>query len=171
MKKYLVLVVLAIATMTATVGLTAPAANAYPETSCDAQVTAQVVASGTEVDSSGTSHQFTSGRTSAFAAVHWTVTFNGEVRHSTGVSFHQVFKAPVVTVRTVFTLTAEAVMPDEKTTCHRTLQIAVEPATVVSPPGGPGLPGTGGPRLIILILAVLLLGGGGIAAVAARRKR
>lgn len=154
----------------------ASSASAYPETSCDVSVSAQIVNAGDNFTATGTAQQTTTGNRSAraaAAAVTWTVTFNGEVRHATGSTFRMTFKAPSVTTKTTFPLTAKAVMPDATTHCQRTVDITVEPGGIVSPPGGCTglcLPNTGGPRLAILIAGVALLVGGAYAVRQSRAK-
>lgn len=171
------LVLIATALLLATLGMVgfASSASAYPETSCDVSVSAQIVNSGDHFTASGTSQQSTTGNRSARAAaasVTWTITFNGTVRHATGSSFSTTFTAPTVTTRTVFPLTAEAVMPDATTHCQRTVDITVDPLGIVSPPGCTGLclPNTGGPRLWILVAGIALLLGGAYAVRQSRAK-
>jgi LPXTG-motif cell wall-anchored protein len=161
MKKLIVIGVTALAAAFVTLGF-APSAEAYPETTCNVTVDSQVVHSGDTFEATGSSQQFTTPRASAAAPVSWTITFNDHVRHATGTSFSEKFKAPVVDVETILPLTATALMPDGTTTCTHTVNIKIIPDDIsVSPPGH--LPNTGGPRLILLIAGLGLVLAGGFA--------
>ena len=165
MKKLIVIGATALVAMFVLVGY-APAASAYPETTCNTTVDAQTVVSDGKIHVHGTVEQTTTddglGRRAA-STVHWVATFNGETHTADENVFNTTFDVPTVTKKTTFTLHVEAIMPDEKTTCQRTLEITVQP-TSVSPPGGPHLPNTGGPRLILLIagLGLVIVGAGAI---------
>ncbi|HET6153871.1 MAG TPA: LPXTG cell wall anchor domain-containing protein [Marmoricola sp.] len=167
MKKLVVIGVAALAAFIAAIGL-AQTASAYPETTCTVTVNAQKILSGSELKVTGTAQQFTTPRHSARLAattVHWSATFNSVVHEADVNSFATTFKVPSVKAKTVFPLKVTALMPDAATTCQRTLDITVEPSgTNVTPPTGPTLPNTGGPRLALLIvgLALVLAGGGAI---------
>lgn len=164
MKKALLIVATVFAALFATLSF-APSAVAYPETSCNVEVDAQIVESGSDFTVSGTSHQFTTGERragrAAADAVTWKVTFNGQVRNVTGESFSVTFRAPIVDKRTVLHLTASAIMPDAAANCTKSVDITVVPDdTDVE---GPDLPNTGGPRLIILLAGLALVGAGAFA--------
>lgn len=174
MKKLILIGITTLAALFAVVGL-APAAQAYPETSCNVSVDSQVVRSGGTFTATGESQQFTTPRlssnqrTSAVEPVSWTMTFNGEVRKGKAVTFVQKFKAPVVKKKTTLPLTASAIMADAKTTCTKTVDITILPGgTTVSPPGE-NLPNTGGPQLYLLIAGLVLVVAGGLAIRSSRK--
>ncbi|HEX4189415.1 MAG TPA: LPXTG cell wall anchor domain-containing protein [Marmoricola sp.] len=167
MKKLVVIGVSALVAFIAAIGL-AQSASAYPETTCSVTVNAQKILSGSELKVTGSAQQFTTPRHSARLAattVHWKATFNNVIHQADVNNFSTTFKVPAVTAKKVYPLVVQALMPDATTTCQRTLDITVEPSgTHVTPPTGPTLPNTGGPRLALLIagFALVLAGGGAI---------
>jgi hypothetical protein len=160
MKKLIVIGVTTLAAMFAVLGV-APSAYAYPETTCNVDVNAQVVNSGESFTATGTSQQFTTPRASAAAAVDWEMTFNGEVRTGHAVVFKQKFTAPEVTKKTKLPLTVTAIMADKTTTCTKTVDITILPGNTVI--DHPHLPNTGGPRLMLLFAGFGLVLAGGVA--------
>lgn len=165
MKKLVVIGLTALVTLFVMIGV-APSASAYPEQSCNVDVDAQVVDSGAQFTATGTTQQTTVddglGRASAEAA-SWQMTFDGEVRTGTAVTFQQTFTAPEVSETTKFPLTATAVMADN-TSCTKTVDITVVPGgTTVIPPGEEELPNTGGPRLALLFAGLGLVLAGSVA--------
>lgn len=165
MKKLIVIGLTALATMFVAIGV-APSASAYPELSCNVEVDAQVVDSGDSFTATATSQQVVTddglGR-SAADAVDWEMTFNGEVRTGTAVTFTQTFTAPEVTTTTKIPLTAKATMPDATTTCEKTVDITVVPGGIDIEPPEEELPNTGGPRLALLFAGLGLVIAGGVA--------
>lgn len=171
MKKVLVASATVLVALLAALGF-APAANAYPELTCNVSVDSQVVLEGEQFTATATAEgQDAAGGQVAGEGIHWVMTFHGETRTGNGSVFMQTFTAPNVDKKTTFPLTARS--SSTAGSCQRTVDITVLPSgTVVSPPspGEGGLPNTGGPRLIFLIAGVLLLLGGSGAVVVARRR-
>jgi len=153
----------------------APAASAYPETTCNTTVDAQTVVSEGKLHVHGTVDVVVTddglGRKAAGDTVHWTATFNGETRTADENVFDTTFDVPKVTQTTTFVLHVEAVMPDEKTTCQRNLNITVKPSGSVSPPNPPHMPNTGGPRLVLLIAGLGLVIAGAVSIRMSRREQ
>lgn len=161
MKKLIVIGATALTTLFVVLGF-APSAFAYPEGVCNLEVSAQVVNSGESITAT-CSYQLveTNPRASTAADTTWVMTFNGETRTGKGATFTQTFKAPEVTKPTTFKLTS--VGTGDAGTCSRSVNITVLPNGTVSPPKGPHLPNTGGPRLILLIAGFALVIAGAFA--------
>ena len=170
MKKLIVIGATVLSTLFMVFGL-APAASAYPEGVCDLQVSAQVVNGGDTV--TGTCHYSvvdTAARRHAGEDIHWVMTFNGQTRTGTGETFTATFKTPEVDSPTTFKLTSTGTGPAG--TCSRSVNITVLPNGTVSPPGGgPHLPETGGPRLILLLAGFALVIVGAVAIRVSRREQ
>jgi len=170
LKKLIVIGATALTTLMLAFGF-APSAFAYPEGVCDLEVSAQVVNSGETI--TATCHYSVvdnSARKQAGDEVHWVMTFNGETRTGTGETFTATFKAPEVNKPTSFTLSSTGTGPAG--TCSRSVNINVLPSGVVSPPGGgPHLPDTGGPRLILLMAGIILVVAGAVSIRMSRRER
>ena len=173
MKKLIVIGATALTTLFLAFGV-APAAQAYPETTCNVTVDAQTVDSGSKVHVHGTAETMTTddglGRQSAEPTIHWVATFNGQTHTADEDVFDTTFDVPEVDVVTHYTLHVKAVMPGGTPTCERSLVITAEP-TSVSPPGHPHLPNTGGPRLILLIAGLALVVVGAVSIRMSRKER
>ena len=175
MKKLIAIGATGLIALCTLVGL-APSASAYPETTCNTTVDAQTVVSEGKIHVHGTVEVVVTddglGRKAAGNTVHWTATFNGETRTADENTFDTTFDVPKVTKKTTFVLHVEAIMPDEKTTCQRNLNITVEPSGSVSPPGHhPHLPDTGGPRMLLLLAGLGLVAVGALSIRLSRRER
>src|SRR4051812_45493924 len=124
MKKLIAIGATGLIALVMLVGL-APAASAYPETTCNVTVDAQTVASGSKVHVHGTSTTTTTddglGRKSAAPTTTWVVTFNGETRTIHSDVLDTTFDIPVVHKTTHFTLQVDATMADQTTMCQRSL--------------------------------------------------
>jgi hypothetical protein len=169
MKKLIVIGATALIALFVTVGF-APTAFGYPEGVCDLQVSAQIVNGGETI--TATCHYSvtdTAARRQAGSDIHWVMTFNGETRTGTGETFTASFKAPDVSTPTSFTLTSTGTGPAG--TCARSVKITVEPNGSVSPPTGPHLPDTGGPRLFLLMAGLALVAVGAISIRMSRKER
>ncbi|MCZ4500624.1 MAG: hypothetical protein JWQ74_3179 [Marmoricola sp.] len=170
MKKLVLVGLGALVALMVTLGVT-PSAFAYPELSCNVTVDAQRVQSGDVLKVHASSQQFTTGSRAAAQAVSWSARFNGQTRTATVADFNTSFRVPTVTKPTSFTLKVQAIMPDNSTTCQKSLDIQVG-ATNVSPPNDDDhLPNTGGPRLILLIAGLGLVVAGGAAVRQSRKER
>ena len=175
MKKLIAIGATGLIALVMLVGL-APAASAYPETTCNTTVDAQTVVSEGKVHVHGTVDVVVTddglGRKAAGDTVHWIATFNGETHTADENVFDTTFDVPAVTKTTTFVLHVEAIMPDEKTTCQRSLNITVKPSGTVSPPDNhPHLPDTGGPRALLLIAGLGLVVVGAVSIRMSRREQ
>ena len=161
MKKLIVIGATALATLFVVLGV-APSAHAYPEGSCNLEVSAQTVNSGDSITATATySVVDNAARKSALSDTTWVMTFNGETRTGSGETFTQTFVAPEVTEPTTFPLKATGT--GDAGSCTRTVNVTVLPTgTTVLPPGD-DLPNTGGPRLFLLIAGFALVVAGALA--------
>lgn len=169
MKKLIAIGATALTMLFMVFGLT-PSAFAYPEGVCDLQVSAQVVNSGDTI--TATCHYTVvdnAARKQAGEDIHWVMTFNGQTRTGTGETFTATFKAPDVSQPTSFKLTSTGTGPAG--TCSRSVNIRVLPDAVVSPPKGPHLPNTGGPRLMLLVAGLGLVLVGAVSIRMSRKER
>jgi uncharacterized surface anchored protein len=161
MKKLIVIGATALATLFVVLGV-APSAQAYPEGSCNLEVSAQTVNSGETITATATYTVVdNAARVSALSDTEWVMTFNGDTRTGTGETFTQSFEAPEVTEPTTFPLKATGT--GDAGTCTRTVNVTVLPNGQTVPPKGPHMPNTGGPRLILLIVGLGLVAAGAIA--------
>jgi len=173
MKKLIAIGATGLIALVMLVGL-APAASAYPETTCNVTVDAQTVASQGKVHVHGTADVIVTddglGRTAAGSTVHWVATFNGTTHTADENVLDTTFDVPAVTTTTTFPLHVKAVEPDD-TTCERSVNVTVQPSGTVSPPPGDHMPNTGGPRLILLIAGLGLVVAGAVSIRMSRREQ
>ena len=159
MKKLALLCIAALGSALLVLG-TAPSASAYPEVTCDVSVDRQVLNPGETFTATGTATAINDqGNVVDPSNIHWSFRWNGVTKLRTGTPVHATFTAPEVTHTRKITLTARAETPQGPCVHHIDITVV---AAEVSPPGGGGLPGTGGPAFWILVaaLALLLVGGG-----------
>jgi LPXTG-motif cell wall-anchored protein len=164
----------------------APAAQGYPEVSFHAEVSDQVVFSGSTFTATS----------SANVECAWSHEWNGTTQRGIGQSFKSTFTAPQVKRREViplhFTCTYAGAAGAgstavKMTTWQRTIDVTVVPASPQAAPpatgsgaaGGPtaadlgagaDMPNTGGPNALFLIAGLLLLLSGAVAVRMARSR-
>lgn len=155
-------------------GLTATAAQAYPQTQPTVHVNHQAILEGSTLVVRATSP----------STCAWTFTFNGASRTSTGTRVVVRFTAPKVDRKTTYDLdwTCVEVTPSgggqsvavHTQTYHNTIPITVLPrgtqAGAHASTGG-ALPNTGGPNAALLAGGGALVLGGGVAIAASLRRR
>jgi LPXTG-motif cell wall-anchored protein len=177
MKKLAVLCIAALGAAMLAMGF-APAAYAYPETTCVVDVAPQVLKPGEPitVNASVTAAVDAQNQPVPADKINWTFVFNGETKTRVGKDVQVTFTAPQVTKTTDFSLSAKASSPAGD--CVHTFNITVVAPAVAGPhsPGGgghhpsSGLPSTGGPAFWALVAGLVLLLGGGSFVVASRRR-
>lgn len=170
MKKVLLVVAAMAVSLFAFVGF-APTASAYPEVTCNIVVEPVNAKPGEPVtvhcSLTETGNRISSARVLTAADTTWVVTFAGQTHRGTGAGFTTVFIAPDVKTTTTYQVHAVSNNPDGK--CERRANVVVSPeVTIVDAPGG-GLPGTGGPQLLLLLGGLVLVSVGGVAVVRSRR--
>jgi len=177
MKKLAVLCIAALGAALLVLG-TAPAASAYPDLTCEVDVSAQAVRPGEAVTVFGHARVATDSQNQPVPPekITWTFQWNGETQTRTGKDVQASFTAPQVTQSRTITLSARSESPAG--TCQKTFDIQVIAPAVAGPKaphgggntGDDGLPNTGGPAFWILVAALALLLGGGGAVMASRRR-
>lgn len=169
MKKLAVLCIAALGAALLVFG-TAPAASAYPELTCNVDVSPQVLKPG---------HTFTVTANAAGvdstnhavnrASVQWTFAWNGVTKNRSGSPASVKFTAPQVTKTKVIPLTVRS--SSAAGDCVRHFDVTVIAAAAAGPHvGDDGLPNTGGPTFWLLVAGLVLLLGGGGAVLSARRR-
>ena len=170
MKKLAVLCIAALGAALLVFG-TAPAASAYPELTCNVDVSPQVLKPG---------HKFTVTANAAGvdstnhavnpASVQWTFAWNGVTKVRSGSPASVKFTAPQVTKTKVIELTVRSTSAAGDCVRHFDVSVIAAAAAGLPNTGDDGLPNTGGPTFWLLVAGLVLLLGGGGAVVSARRR-
>jgi LPXTG-motif cell wall-anchored protein len=167
MKKLAVLCIAALGAALLVLG-TAPSASAYPDLGCDVKVDHQRVTPGQQFTVTGKADAVDKfNKVVPESQLKWTFRWNGTTVHRVGHLVTATFTAPEVTKTRTIRLTGRVDTPLGPCVRHLDIQVI---APQVSPPGGGGLPGTGGPAFWLMVAGLLLLLGGGGAVVAGRRR-
>ncbi|MFL6158481.1 MAG: hypothetical protein ACJ72D_20510 [Marmoricola sp.] len=171
MKKYVYVVLAAIAAAVVSLGLSS-SAQAYPDARIDLTVNHQVVYSGDSFTATGTTD----------LACAMDLEWNNVVRHgATAKKFAATYVAPVVTKVTSIPVEASCVLANPgagkaasgATSMHRDLTVTVLPRssgeTTAPHDASADLPSSGGPNPVFLLSGLVLLLAGATAVTVARR--